>query len=130
MLKIFVGPVMGGGLNPHQPPVNTPLLMQTCCAAKIAQFAYALVARNHGRAFRDAIYRPTVKCCCMITLFKPYRRQHCICVTYDRSTVNNFKVNHFADTRPYLIIERTIINYSANRLIVNPWRSVKPHACS
>jgi hypothetical protein len=24
MLKIFVGPVMGG-LNPHQPPVNTPL---------------------------------------------------------------------------------------------------------
>jgi hypothetical protein len=28
MLKIFVGPVMGGGgLNPHQPPppVNTPL---------------------------------------------------------------------------------------------------------
>jgi hypothetical protein len=26
MLKIFVGPVMGGGLNPHQPPVNTPLV--------------------------------------------------------------------------------------------------------
>jgi hypothetical protein len=25
MLKIFVGPVMGG-LNPHQPPVNTPLV--------------------------------------------------------------------------------------------------------
>jgi hypothetical protein len=28
MLKIFVGPVMGG-LNPHQPPVNTPLLLST-----------------------------------------------------------------------------------------------------
>jgi hypothetical protein len=34
MLKIFVGPVMGGGLNPHQPPpVNTPLeeLKVTIC---------------------------------------------------------------------------------------------------
>jgi hypothetical protein len=29
MLKIFVGPVMGGGLNPHQPPVNTPLQLTT-----------------------------------------------------------------------------------------------------
>jgi hypothetical protein len=29
MLKIFVGPVMGGGLNPHQPPVNTPLYRAT-----------------------------------------------------------------------------------------------------
>jgi hypothetical protein len=28
MLKIFVGPVMGG-LNPHQPPVNTPLAVRT-----------------------------------------------------------------------------------------------------
>jgi hypothetical protein len=30
MLKIFVGPVMGGGLNPHQPPVNTPLAEARC----------------------------------------------------------------------------------------------------
>jgi len=27
LLKIFVRPVMGGGLNPHQPPpLNTPLV--------------------------------------------------------------------------------------------------------